>query len=432
MAIAVGLAAPRDSPGAFGGADAIRAEIDRATLAWHAPVVDARTRVEQGQGETWVLLASPCGTGSESAGNAGVGAAVALAAAAQAAGDAPDAQVEPFVGIDGVGLLVHGPARPGESSQAHARRLADSAARALAADEIAPARATQARTMLIARAAETDARALGGLALAVAPGHPSWLDPDGTLFGLASVSDDAVAVRAAAVRAGPLRLGVVANVDAAQADAAVRAVDRWVARRPGEERTCPAVAAPASPRAGTYAVDVPPGALSEVLIGAPLPPADANVRAAATWLAAALDGSDGLLARALGGNGPTATPLARSWSAVVLGAPQAPALVVRLVGSDPAIDAAVAQVRALLDRLRHGALRDEDRTRASAALARAKLAGSLDPRARVIDLWRGEAATPVPSIDDLRAFATATLRDEAFVIVAARPPRPPPDKSPAR
>jgi hypothetical protein len=302
----------------------------------------------------------------------------------------------------------------------------------LAADEIAPARATQARTMLIARAAETDARALGGLALAVAPGHPSWLDPDGTLFGLASVSDDAVAVRAAAVRAGPLRLGVVANVDAAQADAAVRAVDRWVARRPGEERTCPAVAAPASPRAGTYSVDVPPGALSEVLIGVPLPPADANARAAATSLAAALDGSDGLLARALGGNGPTATPLARTWSAVVLGAPQAPALVVRLVGPDPSIDAAVAQVRALLDRLRHGALRDEDRARASATLARAKLAESLDPRARVIDLWRGESAPPVPSIDDLRAFATVTLRDEAFVIVAARPPRPPPDKSPAR
>jgi hypothetical protein len=434
MAIAVGLSAPRDSPGPVGGADAIRAEIDRATRAWHAPVVDARTRVERGQGETWVLLASPCGTGAESSANAGVSAAVALAAAAQASDNAPDAQVEPFVGVDGVGLLVHGPARPGESSQAHARRLADSAARAFAAYEIAPARAMQARTTLIARAAETDSRALGGLAAAVSPGHPSWLDAQGTLFGLASVSDDAVAVRAATVRGGPLRLAVVANVDATQAEAAVRAVDRWIARRPGEARTCPAAAAPMAPRAGTYAVDVAAGALSEILIGAPLAPGDAAARVAAMWVAAALDGSDGLLARALGG-GPSGAPLARTWSTVVLGSPQASALVVRVVGADLSIDAAVAQVRALLDRLRHGALREEDRTRAAAALSRAKLASSLDPRARVVDLWRGDGPAPTPSIDDLRAFATATLQDEAFVIVAARPPRatpPPPDKNPVR
>jgi hypothetical protein len=430
MAIAVGLSAPRDSPGPLGTADAIRAEIDRATSAWGAPVVDARTRVERGQGETWMLLASPCGTGSESAGNAGIGAAVAVAAATQAADEAPDAHVEPFVAVDGVGVLVHGPARAGESPEAHARRLADSAARAFAANEIVPARATEARTTLIERSAETDARALDGLAIAMAPGHPSWVDAEGTLFGLASASDESVAVRAAAVRGGPLRLAVVANVDASQADAATRAVDRWIARRAGETRSCPPVAAAASPRSGTYSVTLPAGALSEVLVGVPLPPGDPGARAAASWIAAALDGNDGLLARALGGSNASGGPLARSWSASVLGAPQAPVLIVRLAGPDPAIDSAVAQVRALLDRLRQGALRDDDRARAGAALSRGALASSLDPRARVVDLWRGEPPAPLPSIDDLRAFAAATLRDESLIIVAARPPRPPPDKSP--
>ena len=241
-----------------------------------------------------------------------------------------------------------------------------------------------------------------------------------------------MAVRAAAVRAGPLRLAVVANVDAAQADAAVRAVDRWIARRPGEARTCPAAAAPTAARAGTYAVDLPAGALSEVLIGMPLAPADPGARAAATWLAAALDGSDGLLAHALGAGGPSAAVLARTWSAVVLGAAQSSALVVRLAGPDASIDTAVAQVRSLLDRLRQGAVREEDRARAAAALARAQLAASLDPRARVVDLWRGEPLSPAPSLDDLRAFAAATLRDEGFVIVAARPPRPSADKAPSR
>jgi hypothetical protein len=147
------------------------------------------------------------------------------------------------------------------------------------------------------------------------------------------------------------------------------------------------------------------------------------------WLAAALDGPDGLLAHALGADrtGPDATSLAQSWSATVLGAPQATALVVRLLGADAPLDSAVAQVRALFDRLRRGALRDEDRTRAASALSRSRLAASLDPRARAIELWRGRPPQPDPTTDDLRAFAAAALRDEALVIVAARPPTPKPD-----
>ncbi len=433
MAITVGLAPPRDAPNPVGGGDAIRTEIDRATLAWRAPVVEARTFVERGQGETWVLLASPCGTAPESNADAGLGAAVAMASAAQAADSARDARFEPYVGTDGIGVLAHGPARPGESPQAHARRLADSTARAFAADAIEPERAAQARIALLAHAAEIDSRTLGTLASALSPNHPSWLAAQGTLFGLAGVSDESVAVRAAAVRAGPLRVAVLANVDAAQADAAVRAVDRWVARRPGESRACPAMAVVNAPRAGTYAVDLPIGAPSEVLIGVPLPPADAPARAMATWLAAAIDGADGLLAHALGADsartaGAQGSALAQQWSAVVLGAPQSSSIVVRLVGPDASIDGAVAQVRALLDRLRRGALRDEDRTRAAGAIARARLAASLDPRERVVDLWRGEAPGPTPSLDELRTFAAGVLRDEGFVIVASRPPRAPPDK----
>jgi hypothetical protein len=440
IALIVGVAAPRDvavsTSAPTSNADAIRAEIDRATVAWHVPVVEPRTYVERGQGEAWILLASPCGTGSEAASDAGIDAVVAMAASARAAETAKDAQVAPFVAVDGIGLLVHGPARANESAQAHARRLADVAARAFAADAIEPGRIAEARTSLLARAARTDARAMGDLAGALAPGHPSWLDPEGTLFGLGSVSDDSVGVRAAVVRAGPLRLAVVANVDAAQADAAVHAVDRWVARRPGESRTCPAMGSPSMPRAGTYSVDLRAGALSEVLLGVPLAAGDAAARNAATWIAAALDGNEGLLAHALGANrSAPADALARAWSAGVVGGPQAPSLVVRVAGSDASLDDAVAQVRALLDRLRHGALRDEDRARAATAVAAARLASSLDPQARIVGLWRGEPSSPTPvapSLDDLRSFSAATLRDEALVIVAARPPRSPLEKTSSR
>jgi hypothetical protein len=423
----VGTAASRDAaaPGAAPAADLLRSEIDRATLAWHSPAVETRTHVERGQGEAWVLLASTCGTLAEATGDAGAGAAVAMAAAAQAGASAGagDARVEPFVTGDGVGVLAHGPAHAGESPQAHTRRLADLAARAFAADPLDPERIAQARTALLVRAGAVESRAMGTLGAALAPGHPSWVEPFGTAFGLASASDEAIAMRASSLRAGPLRVAVLANTDAAQADAAARAVDRWIARRPGETRACPPLAAPATPRPGTYAVAVPSGALSEALLALPIAVADDGARTAATWLAAALDDTGGLLAQALGGGSTPESALARGWSAAVVGAPRCPALTIRLTAADASLDAAVAETRNLLDRLRQGALREADRSRAASSLARDALTLSLDPRTRTIDLWRGESATPPPSLDALRAFAAASLHDDALVIVAARPSR---------
>jgi len=427
MALAVGVAAPRDAaaPEAAPAGDLLRSEIDRATLAWHAPAVETRTHVERGQGEAWVLLASTCGTLAEATGDAGEGAAVAMAAAAQAGASAGagDARVEPFVTSDGLGVLAHGPAHPGESAQAHARRLADLAARAFAADPLDADRIAQARTSLLIHAGAVESRALGTLGAALAPGHPSWVEPFGTAFGLASASEEAIVMRSSSLRAGPLRVAVLANTDVAQADAAARAVDRWIARRPGETRACPPLTAPATPRPGTYAVAVPSGALSETLLALPIAPADDGARTAATWLAAALDGPDGLLAQALGGGSTPESALARGWSAAVVGAPRSPALTVRLSATDASLEAAVAQTRALLDRLRQGALREVDRARAASSVARDTLALSLDPRARTIDLWRGGVATPPPSLDALHAFAAASLHDDALLIVAARPSR---------
>jgi len=450
ITLTIGIAPGRDASESTipARAEAVRREIDRANFAWHSPVVESRTRVERGQGEAWLLLASTCGVLSETTNDAGVGAAVVAAAAEQAAEGAGDARVEPFIATDGVGVLIHGPARAGESPHALVRRLADVAARAFAADPLDPDHLAQARTELLTRSAQSDVRAFGTLAGVVAPGHPSWLQPAGTGFGLASASDARIALRAAALRGGPLRVAVLANADAAQADAAVRAVDRWVARRPGESRACPPVPTLPTPRTGTYAVDLAAGAPSKALIAIPIPSADEVSRSAASWLAAALDGPDGLLARALGGgsgdggtdpgragdaSAATRAPIARSWGAAVVGEPRSPALVVRLAASvDASLDAAVAQARALLDRLRQGALREEDRSRASALIAQSRLAVSLDPRLRIVALWRGDVATPAPSLETLRSFAAATLRDDALVIVAARPPRLDPNESDAR
>ncbi len=445
ISAAVGLGTGKDAASIRGAAgveanplvasrgEAIQTELDRAIVGWHEPVVEARTRVEKGQGEVWIALGSPCGTLAEMEGDAGLGAAFAVAAAERAAAAlrASAGSAEPWAAADGVGVIAHGPSLPGESSESTARRLADAVARSFAAEPVDRTAVAHARARLLGEDGREEARALVTLAEAVAPGHPSWLAPMGPVDALGRSSDAAVAGRASALRAGPLRVAVLGNASASQTDAAVRAVDRWVARRPGQTRACPAATSATQARPATYAVDASPGGATEAWLALALPAGDPAARADAEWIAASLDGAGGLLEHALGAG------LARSWSARVVGGARAPALVVRVDAPPGTLDAAVAQVRGLLDRLRQGSLGDADVTRAAALLADRELADSLDPSHRVLALWRSPETAPrtdasttaaPPTLDALRAFAASTLRDDALIIVAVRPPRSPADR----
>jgi hypothetical protein len=364
----------------------------------------------------------------EDARDAGTSAAVAVAASAQSQSGTSSARVEPFVAPDGIGVLAHGPRQAGETPEGQARRLADLAARTFAAEAVGRRPSARARAALLAQASRPDASIEATLASALAPGHPSWVYPAGTMMGLSSLSDDGVALRAASLRAGPLRVAVVANVDEAQANTAVRAADRWIARRPNDARACPSPETAGAARPATYAAPRPAGLPSEAILAFPLA-ANATDRKTAAWMAAALEGPDGWLAHALNAPGATSTgqgPLATAWGAQVLAAPQSLALLVRVTALDSSLDAAVAQTRGLFDRLRQGAIEQDDIARAGSRLARTALAASLDPRARAVALWRGEPrldpAAP-PALQDLRAFAATSFRDEGLVIVAARPLR---------
>lgn len=411
--------------------EALASAIDRATLAWQKTVVEGRTRVELGQGEAWMLLASPCGTDGETESDAGLTALVAAAAAENArasserfSGSTADVVVEPWVVPDGAGVLVHGPAQNGEMPAAHARRLADVVARSFAADPIATPAIARARSELLRRDAHGDGPAMAVLGAALAPQHPSWIVAWGSTEPLARSADSAVVLRAQSLRAGPLRLAVLANVDATQADAAVRAADRWVPRRAEGTRTCRAPTATLPPKPGTYAIEPKSGAVPEAYLAFPFAAGDDAARAAAATVVASLEGSDGLLDKAV-----LATSLAREASARVVGVPRAPALVIRIVSSQASLDAAVMQTRALLDRIHKGGLVQNELDRAQALVTRSSLMVSLDPRARIVATWRGEAiattstARPRVTAEDVRAFAQKSLAEDAMVVVAVRPGR---------
>ena len=381
---------------------ALTRELAAATDALARPIIEARTRVERGQGELVVLLASPCGTTDESADDAGLSAIVASAAAARVR-DVYGVDAEPWIAADGVGLLARATARPGETAEELGRRVANAVARAFLVDPIEGVPRRRAQLSSSAR------EPLGSLALALVPGHPSWIVPTGLAASLLHGGDGAASARLDALRRGPVRAVVLANVDDAQAAAVVRAVDRWAPRCGAPPRACSDVGATVAPHPGTYALES--GGESEAYLALPV---DRRALAEAQVLAAHLD--DAALPRALGDG------LARTFSARILGAPRAPALVVHVEAPASALDAAVAQVRVLLDRLRHGAFDEADRTRAFARVLRNRRDERLDPGGRAIAAFRGDDGQPeAPTLDALRAFADTTFHDDGLVIVASRP-----------
>src|SRR6185437_1059602 len=261
---ALGIPPVRDREGAEAAAGApadsrFYAEIVHALAS--SAGAEHRATVERGQGELWLLLASPCGVAEETAADAGQS-ALAVLAAVESRRLAEDVTLEPWITPDGIGVLAHAPARDERETPTElARRVADAAARTLTAASPSPEAAAAAR----ASALETIERRLGpqgtafaAFAAAISPDHPSWVDPFGLWSPVAGAGAEALRLRALALAQGPLRLAVIANTDAAQAAAANDAVDRWLAPL-ASARTCHA-GSPSAPRPGRHEAKLPSSA----------------------------------------------------------------------------------------------------------------------------------------------------------------------------
>ena len=397
-------------------------ELDRALATVGG--AERRLSVERGQGELWLLLASPCGVAEEGLPDAGASALATLAAIAGEARRSSDVALEPWIGSDGVGVLAHAPLRHDRESAAElARRVADAAARALTATTPSGEALAEARATILAhleRSAGRQATALEAFASAVAPDHPSWVEPFGVFRRVVEATPDGVRARAHALAAGPLRLAVIANADAAQAAVAADAVDRWLSPTTGP-RVC-RIAPSSAARAGRVEVRLPEGApLAQAIVGAPLPVPVASpagpyaYRDLAEVTVAALDGPSGALGSALAG-------AAANASARWVGGARAPALIVDVRAPEHSLGAAVAEVKALLLRWPLAAT-EAELERAAAIVRRRHRDARVDPRRRLGDLWASAnaVAPPSPSLAGWRAFLAGTLRDPALIVVEATP-----------
>jgi len=414
--VTIGLGAATDSPPADAGSRTaqLAVALENARGTWQTPAVEVVTQVERGQGTIWLLLGSPCGTLAEADSDAGLTALAiaALGEQARTSGRADGAAISGWVTAEGAGLIAHAERHEGESPSALARRAADALGAAFMDSAIEPTAVARARNDVALTASQSDgSRAFATLTAALTPGHPSWAFPLVVSRGLGGWPDGAVVSRLAALRRGPLRVAILANEDEAQAEAAARGLDRWLVHTPGGQMACAPHAPVPAAKPGTYAA-VPAGDAT-AWIALPIQSAS---RDAAAIVAGALDGSDGLLARAL------SSGLAYEWSAKVIGPTDASALVVHIGASPQTLDAAVAQVRGLFERLRQGAFSEDDRTRAGARVAADRLDAALQPRERLVHLWRGDvAAAPLPPLAALREFLSRELHDGGLVIVPTRP-----------
>jgi len=368
---------------------------------------EARLRAEPGQSQLWVLLGSPCGTLSESNDNAGQ-AALALTMAAHEL--SAEVELEPWITPDAVGLLAHAPRLHLENATEQAERVARALARALserggAADALAIAQGE-----LFAAVGGTPRPGYARLLDALSPDHVAWLDPRGTWTSLAQANRDGVAARGREILHGPLRVAVLANEDEAQAAVATRALERWFAPWRDDAGRCQ-TSAERAPRSGELSLAVSDSSNAEsAYLGVPFPSRLKYEREAEAF-AALLNAPRGPLALAL-----STERLNASARASIIGGGRAAALVIEIHASEDDARKATLEVRRALERVVTSQLSNDDLAAAQRFAAQRMLGTSLDPRRRIVDLWRGGAVEGGLSRTSLRAFQAA-LSGAAQVVV---------------
>jgi len=371
------------------------------------PMLELSRRPEPGQGRLWALLAPTCGTSVESAMNAGEAALVVSALASSVTAD--DVSVEPWIAADGVGVLVGTRRRePGESSDDQAVRLGRALGELVATSRPTPTDLAHARDELMSSLGGAEHRGYFVALDALTDGHPSWLEPRGTLAALGSAPSGGFEAALSRWRARPLRLAVLANGNAEQPDVLRREVERWLRPGRGQVAPCPSRNHPPA-AASELTLSVSSDSAEGSYVGVPFPAFDRRLPVEARAALVLLNRSGGLLDQAL-------ADLPGSATALALGGPDLGAVVIEIVAAAGQREAAVARVRALLDRLATAKPAASDVEIARRELARGEAREPFDPRRRLIATWRGARAEPALDAARLAAWFSALRRGSTVTV----------------
>ncbi|MBK9263532.1 MAG: hypothetical protein IPM54_27460 [Polyangiaceae bacterium] len=396
-------------------------EHERAMASVGSPAADRRVAVERGQGELWVLVASPCGVGDEGAADAGI-TALSLLSAVAAHGMTSGVTLEPWIGADGAGLFAHAPPRDDrETPPELARRVGNAVMRALSPATLTTSSIVEARTSMLTHLERSTGRggiAFEALAEALAPEHPSWFEPFGTFTRVSAATLEVSRLRLRSLLETPLRVAVLANMDVPQASEVGFSIDRWLSPRDASRSCSAATLGAQGVRPSKLRLPRDAG-LGQALVAAPVPAVGATGHDAAMFTALVLGGEGGLLEK-------TFPPASGVRATVRLtGTARAAALVVDLRAPSDLLDGAVMGLMALLSTLATSGVSPADMQRATDLAMRHASETRFDPRKRLVALWSGRplAPTPPPSAQAMQIFIASTLNESSLVVIEAQPDR---------
>jgi hypothetical protein len=212
----------------------------------------------------------------------------------------------------------------------------------------------------------------------------------------------------------PLKLTLLANVSETQSDVAASEIEEWLLPSRSELRACSPLAQAAARRGaielGNSEADAREGAYVGVVLGEESPRA-ARVLELTAFL---LNRPGGFLEQSF------ASPkLAATARAHALGGARRPALVIDIRALPQDLPEGIARVRSVLERMAVGGVTPAEFKFAEAELDRRDALARLDPRRRIVELWRN---TRIPPIDlaVLRSIH-ASLRGPSHWIVQVKP-----------
>ena len=376
---------------------------------WAQPVFPKVARFEAGQGNLWMLLASPCSTLGETEQTAGV-AALALSALAHRA-SRRGFQVRPWITSSGVGLMARGERiSPEETAEAHAQRVGAQLGRVLTR-QLSPTLVQRGRQTVLGLNGNGPRPGWDLTLQSLAPGHPSWLSPLGTWVSLTNISAQQVNHWRKAFLRQPLRLAVIANQAAAQAKLSSQALSRWIRPHHFPKEAC-APRVSLTPRFGEHRLAR--ASPNQIYLAVPL--TQSQLGEEARWTQHLFDRRDGWLDAFL-----VLPGLAVDGSAHLLEGPAGGALVLELRVPEGVADAALTQLRGLLERLVSGAATSADLEVAEAALAKQERAHTLRASHRLGELWRTAPKPDSVTLASLQRFHATVLAEQRQLVVRAPP-----------
>ena len=394
------------------------AELAKAVTSERArqsrPTLEVSSRSEAGQGELWLLLASPCGSGIEGASDAG---AISLALRSMAlGGETDDVQLEPWVTSDGAGLLAHAPRRDAhETALAQSERVAGALGRAFAR-RMNGGEIGAARTALLNELGGRPFVGWSTLLEGLAPAHPSWLEPRGMWMTVSELSADELERTRRFVLAGPLRLAVLANRGETQAATAARTLEAWLLAVRADPTECVAARGELPRRGETKVRQAGAASYEGAYVGVVLAQTGLRGARAAELAELVLNQPRSALQRAVAARAPGANATARALAGV-----RRPALVVEIRAMPEQLADAVSAVRGSLDELGRGELASDAFAQAAARLAEREADARFDPRRRIVDLFRG-AAPPDLDAPSLKSAVSSFTLSSQWTVSTAPPP----------